>query len=85
MTTFKEPPEELSPEQRLLQNAIEMLLEHFENVHVFANRYDANDDGNTLSIDRGQGNYHARYGLVKHWLISQEEHVRLEARDDHDD
>jgi hypothetical protein len=58
-----------------------ILREHFDSVQIFASRW--NPDGkesDTFSYSMGQGNYNARYGQVRGWILKQEEQYRVEAR-----
>lgn len=34
------------------------------------------DDGTTTGVSRGKGNYYARFGLTKQWILSEEEEAR---------
>lgn len=82
MTTNFESP--LDPDVQRVQDAIDQLMEHFECVQIFANRYDSNDDGNTHAVARGQGNYHARFGMAHEWVVREEERARRELDADDD-
>lgn len=63
-----------------LKEATEKLLEFFDNVQVFATRYDGKDG--TVSAKYGGGNWFARYGQVREWLIKEDESARVEVRPD---
>ena len=77
---------------RLKQTARD-LAEHFEAVQIFASRVvnhgDAPDnpdiEGGTTSVNWGEGNYHARYGQVKKWVIASEDFERVKERQDNDE
>lgn len=65
-----------------VRRAVATLKEHFENVQVFVSRIldDGDDAGNTVSIQRGSGNWHARESQVREWVIENEERVRENIR-----
>jgi hypothetical protein len=55
-----------------LERACKMVMCHFDTVQIFASRFKS--DGNlTYRGDRGKGNWFARYGQVKEWIVSEEE------------
>lgn len=62
----------MTPEDRnkIMSDHVAMLSEHFDNVQIFTSRIDA--DGDTEFHDKGGGNYYARTGQVRHWLIQQD-------------
>lgn len=52
----------------IVQKALDGLGEHFDTVHIFCTRYDPVDDGATVHLQRGTGNWFARYGQIRNWL-----------------
>lgn len=48
------------------------LMEHFDAVQIFCNRYDSQEQA-TIKVQYGHGNWFARYGQVSKWLIEEEE------------
>lgn len=76
----------MSPEEQsiMIKKHVDALAEHFEAVQIFASHHiiDAEDphDGETLRIDYGTGNYLARYGQVREWIIGEDEINRSAAR-----
>lgn len=56
-----------------VQNAINQLSEHFDAVQIFASRHEAEIEDGTISLNLGSGNWFARYGQVRNWIIKQEE------------
>lgn len=67
-----------------LKKAVAELAEHFDTVQIFTTREsDHLDDGGegTVNANYGAGNWFARYGQVRNWLVKSEEEIRLEARD----
>ena len=72
-------------DMKLLHQAADQLIEHFDSVQIFASRHDmANDDG-TLDCTAGRGNWLARRGQVREWMLKQDEASRADARKEHDD
>ena len=64
-------------DMRLLDQACARLMEHFDTVQILATR--RHEDGETISAASGQGNFYARYGQAKLWLMREE---RLESAED---
>lgn len=62
-----------------LDRALAILTEHFEAVTILVTRFDG-ESGNTVSAWRGRGNWHARYGQVREWVVKREAEARIEAR-----
>lgn len=69
---------ELSKEQELemLKRAAESLGEHFETVQIFTTRHEAGNENGTVHLAWGAGNWFARYGHVRNWLIMEDESSR---------
>jgi hypothetical protein len=66
-----------------IRKAVDLLMEHFEAVQVFASK--VKDDGDTVSLQVGRGNMFAREGHVRDWLEEQREFTRMKARRDEDE
>jgi len=64
---------------KMLDRHCNELAEHFECVHIFVNRNEGDID-KTRSVNRGAGNWHARYGQIREWLIYEDERIRQCAR-----
>lgn len=71
-----------SPEAKRIQDAVKVLSEHFDSVMVFATQSTDTANGTRHWI-HGAGNFFTRYGLVKSWVIGEEEKTRLDIRDTH--
>lgn len=65
-------------ESALVLSTAKSLAEHFDAVEIFVSRHDL--DG-TRTICKGCGNWHARLGIVREWLINTEEQIREEGRE----
>ena len=68
--------ERLNPDLQMLRKACETLGEHFDTVHIFAGRHDPAEAGGTVTCRWGSGNWYARYGQIKEWVICQEQQFR---------
>jgi hypothetical protein len=65
------------------------LSPYYETVQIFVSRHMTVEDvsigremSDTRTINRGVGNWFARFGQVRAWLIQQDECERIEARKD---
>lgn len=81
-TEFKSP--ETDPELKLIQEAIDLLSEHFDSVHIFTTRHESDETG-TYSIQRGSGNWWARIGAIKAWIIRNDAEELEKGRQDQND
>ena len=61
-----------------VDKALNFLASHFDCVTIFVNRFNA-ESGNTISAWRGRGNWHARHGQVREWVIKCDTDARIEA------
>lgn len=65
-----------------LNRALDTLIERFETVTIFATKHETEDSS---SYCVGRGNWFARYGQVRNWLIKREEETRCGVRKDAED
>lgn len=65
-----------------LDEAMKVLEEHFDTVQIFTTRYDGGEGHGTVYGIRAHGNFYARYGQVRHWLLVEDESSRMKARED---
>jgi hypothetical protein len=80
-----ELPEE-HPDWKRIDEALDTLAEHFDSVHLFCTKYESaseGDDGEsgTIAMSAGRGNIYARIGLIREWLIRQDERGRLKEKE----
>jgi len=66
-------------DEKILQSFVSQLAEHFDTVQVICTRR-LPEEGGTIIADRGAGNWYARYGSLKEWVVKQEEQMRVEQR-----
>ncbi len=55
-------------EIELLKKHCAQLGEHFESVQIFVTKTTDVEDGGTVRVNYGSGNWFARLGQVYHWL-----------------
>jgi len=65
-------------ESELVLRTAKSLGEHFDAVVILVSRHDAGDG--TRTVMKGCGNWHARLGLAREYLLNTEEQIREEGR-----
>lgn len=55
------------------------LSEHFDTVQILCTRTSGDVDG-TVNVSWGEGNFFARYGQVREWIVKQDERTRIMQR-----
>lgn len=74
----------LKPEtpEDILQEALESLREHFDNVQIFASSHvsTGTSENDTDAWTVGSGNWHARCGQIQDWMLREDENVRIHTR-----
>lgn len=63
----------------ILKSHAAQLAEHFDSVQILVTRHSPEDDG-TINVAWGAGNWFARIGQVREWLLKKDEESRVEAR-----
>lgn len=63
----------------IIKSHAAQLAEHFDSVQIFCTRHAAEHDG-TINAQWGEGNWFARYGSVRDWVVKKEEEMRVEVR-----
>lgn len=64
-----------------VQDSLNILSEHFDSVHIFATRHEPEIEDGTVSVNRGVGNWYARYGQISEWMVKQDEFNRINCRE----
>lgn len=74
-----------TPDQEfeIVRRAASGLAEHFDSVHIFCTRQGTATESGTVNVNCGEGNWFARYGQVREWVVKQEELSRQSVREDH--
>lgn len=81
--TIDEPENPKDRDMKLLKSHTLQLMEHFDNVQIFATRQDSEGNG-TITADFGGGNWYARYGQIVEWTETQNERARVNVRTEND-
>lgn len=72
----------MDEQRERIQRIVAQLQEHCDSVQVFATfRY----DGETAGISVGSGNWYARLGQIKDWLLRLDEQAKCETRLAHEE
>lgn len=58
--------------------ALDVLRDHFDSVQIYCTRYDGAEG--TTEIAKGTGNWFARLGQIREWLIKMDEERRDHSR-----
>lgn len=61
----------------MVKKATQSLGEHFDSVVILATRYDPAGANGTVHFDYGCGNWFARYGQVREYLIKCDERTKF--------
>lgn len=64
--------EQISADIKRLREAVEALGEHFDAVQIFATRHESGEHRGTGNWALGTGNWYARYGQIRSWLLRNE-------------
>ena len=80
MSADEVPVPEGDADVKMLREAAEKLSEHFDSVHIFTTRYESSLDHGTVNVNYGTGNWFARYGQIRTWLVKAEEQTRCDVR-----
>ncbi len=65
-----------------IEACLQHLGEYFDAVHIFATRHEAGEEGGTIKVQKGVGNWYARYGQIHEFMITTDEDARIYARKD---
>lgn len=63
--------------ERIVKSHVAQLSEHFDSVQIVCTKQ---HEGGTIVVPYGEGNWFARYGSVKEWVVKREEAMRMELR-----
>lgn len=63
-----------------IETMAEQIGERFDAVQIIATRHEPATACGTISFEAGTGNFHARLGVVRDWLVRQDEEARVRAR-----
>lgn len=71
---------EPSPDVKRIDECLAHLGEHFDSVMIFATRNESGESDGTIRVQKGVGNWYARYGQVRQWIVRVDEDERDNAR-----
>lgn len=57
---------------QLLKNQVAVLMQSFDTVQIFCTKHEGGDDPKTFEYQTGDGNFMARYGQVRAWILSED-------------
>jgi hypothetical protein len=60
---------QIEADMALVKKHVDELGEHWDTVQIFCSRLDLEQDPTTVNINLGSGNWFARYGQVREYLI----------------
>jgi len=66
----------------LVDAFVEKLGEHFDCVQIFCSRHMPAELDGTITINRGAGNWCARFGQVREWVVYQDARICEQGRSD---
>lgn len=66
-----------NPDIERVTQALNSLGEHFDTVHIFATRHEPAEADGTINVNNGVGNWFARYGQVKEWIVREERRSQI--------
>lgn len=65
-----------------VDQALDLLREHFDTIQIFVSRNESGELDGTVTVHKGVGNWFARFGQVRAWMIKEEQSLRLEVKPD---
>lgn len=65
-------PEEQERLEKVVDRMLAQLSEHFDNIQIFVSKNPQGKAQETVSFRKGLGNYFARYGHVRDWLVEMD-------------
>lgn len=58
-----------------VQKALDLLGEHFDTVQIFCTRHEGGECDGTVAINKGVGNWFARRGQVREWMLGEDKAI----------
>jgi len=56
----------------LIRNQVRVLMQSFDTVQIFCSKYETEHGNHTYEYQSGDGNFLARYGQVRGWVIHED-------------
>jgi len=67
---------------KIIENHCKELMKFFDSVQIFCTKADKDNGGSLANYEYGDGNYLARFGQIKMYVIREEEATRRSVDDD---
>lgn len=67
-------------DKQRINAALDQLGEHYDAVQIFCSRHESGEEGGSIHFSFGCGNWFARYGQIRNWLVAEEEGTRIHVR-----
>ena len=64
----------------MVRATAEKLGEHFDTVLILTTRHEAGQEDGTVNVNYGVGNWFARYGQAKEWVLKCDERTKAFVR-----
>lgn len=64
--------EQRDKKMELIRNQVRVLMESFDTVQILCTKHEAGDDPTTFEYQTGAGNFMARYGQIRAWLLHED-------------
>ncbi len=71
-------------DEAIVRRHVEQLIEHFDTVQILVSRHMPAEKDGTVAVAQGAGNWYARRGHARDFLLHGDEHVREHARRTHE-
>ena len=65
-------PKQCDNKMKLLENQVKVLRQSFDTVQIFCTKHEEGDDPQTYEYQSGEGNFMARYGQVRAWILHED-------------
>lgn len=60
-------------EKQFIRQHVNALMEHFDAVHIFAERKDEKDPDTTIGLSMGSGSWYARHSMAEEYVLQVRE------------
>lgn len=69
-------PDEMVEADRLVNEAVQKISEYVDAVTIFVSKKREDGQSGTWRLVMGSGNWYARYGQIKQWVLVEENQTR---------
>lgn len=70
------PPEEMRAADGIIRQALNRLAEHVDSVTILVTKRREHGHNGTWRMVNGRGNFYARYGHAREWVLQTEEDMK---------